>query len=590
MGGVAITLLTSGIGVQLGSTMINEGIGDAIFALSSLKTGYFSWDDYLTHKKISLATSVTLFLGSALISKMTWCKSATKPVEIVSNEVTEIGKQIGGPLSNKTGYQIMNAEGWVGAKMIMRKTATVTLINCKSAAIQAGVGFGAEYLIKEYINNVTTKIVDGIDEFIQQDFYKHEIHLTINEMLKSFNRVNLKTIIMENYQKISSEFEKFKNIFTQVSSTIDTIIRSDQYTTKWLTVSSSLIAKTAEAASVGYFVNHMFDKLNSSLKEVLATKKKNDENMELNENVIKAFNADIVKQLRAESTIHCRNVLNSAVIKPALTYVGNMLVKKTVNGIESIVEDLIAEYKESQLNQRAMKLHEALENLKNDLNSNIPEDLINEAMEIRSRTRDPKLFAQMMMISIPYDPIGIKCVQEALERKFGFKFQFNITKNGNEHNIGSIDSIDPNIKIINLDLVNGHFVNSSKIYTGNDCLYYAICEQFPELKDQLTPDELRSAAVDMIDKNPQIKYDIRTYDKEFYTDIGFYGGEQAKHKTNERFGSYYELKNKFKNRIDSDVEIDHIPPKSVYDLVIIEVKVFNFYDFNFNNRYYPFIN
>ena len=63
--GVAITLFTTGLMTNVATGFISEGVGDLIFAVSALRSGYFSWSSYWQHKKESIMfTVVTCGIGA----------------------------------------------------------------------------------------------------------------------------------------------------------------------------------------------------------------------------------------------------------------------------------------------------------------------------------------------------------------------------------------------------------------------------------------------------------------------------------------------------------------------------------------------
>lgn len=525
--GVAITLLTKGLALKFGSTLINEGVGDAIFALSSLQTGYFSWSDYRKHKMISVATSVFLFVGEIGFSKVKWFKKASDATKAGVAEVTEIGATVGGTLSEQTGTQLIKNFKSVGLKKVVKETAFKTVISCKNALIQAGVGMAADYAIKKFLNQITMAIGDEMASIISKDFSTHAISSTIDDLLCFFEPNTLQKLIMEKFQKMKEASEHYAKIHTQISSFADSIVRSDQNTYKCVTLVTSAMTKIISLGLVTKFVRQMYDKLDWLLNEVLKTKRDEDRINESAPNNVDELKADILKQLKHEAAVQYRNSVNANIVKPILVFTGTAITKKAIEGIENIVKDSIAQRREAKLIERTHQLIEAInENKKSKNTDEIPDDLIKEAIDIQMKTKNPETFKKIMKENTLLDEIGMECTRIAMEKEFGQKFMFVVKHKGVAHELGK--SNDPNVKIIELDLVDGHFLNNSNESSGNNCLYHAINDKYPELSKKFTSeDQLRNAAANVIDTNETIRSAIANYDKEFQHQIGLFGGDQG---------------------------------------------------------------
>lgn len=561
--GAAITLLTKGLALKIGSTLINEGVGDAIFALSSLQTGYFSWSDYRKHKMISVATSVLLFAGEIGFSKVKWFKKASDTAKAGATEVTEIGAKVGGSLSNQTGTQLIKNFKSVGVKKVMKETAFKTVISCKNALIQAGVGMAADYAIKEFLNQITIRIGDEIAIWISKDFKTHPISSTLNDLLCFFESNAAQKLVMEKFQILKEASESCANICTQISNFADSIVRSDQNTCTGVTLVTSAMNKILNLGLVTKFVRQIYDKLNSLLKEVLRTKREEDKINLSTPNNAEEVKDEILNQLQNEAAIQYRNSLNANIVKPILVYAGTAISKKAIESIESSVKDSIAKRREAKLTERTHQLIEAINEHKKSKNTKeIPEDLQKEAMEIQMKTKNPETFKKIMKENIPLDEIGIDCTRLAMEKEFGEKFLFVVKHNGVTHNLGKTN--DVNVTVIELDLVDGHFLNNSNETTGNNCLHHAINDKYPDLCKKLNPDQLRNAAANVIDTNKGVRSAIANYDKEFYHQIGFFGGDQGQNQR-KRFGTYnqayYSLK-KDKELYEDEQNVHHGPTHS----------------------------
>lgn len=532
-------LISSGIGGFVGTQLISEGIGDAIFALSTLKTGYFNWSDYGLHKAISVATSLTCYGISTLFSKLKWFNI---PI----------------PLSNNTS--------------LLKSVFKITLITCKNTAIKFGVSMAAGYIITQYINKVTTKIVGVASHLIKIHFDNHEIIQTIEKMLKFFDIMQLKNIIKENFQVILKDFSQTMNKLKQVFDTATHIFDTCMTSMNLASILASSVSNTVQAATTYFKLTSLIDNLNASLEKILNTKRKEDEiTNNLNKEETRQFKADVAEQLKSDITLKCTELLNMHFIQPILSNAGKSIVSNNVKNIERICTDSTNVNPYRDIWRNGLKMHNVTSiqrNANNLMDTNISKKIVRDVMYFSTNTSENlRLFRGFMDDMISCDQISIECVRLMLQNKLGRNYKFIVNKSGNEQYFGS--SYDTNVIIIELSLINDYFENSRNINTGNDSLYYALCDQDADIEHQITPENISDSVKMIINGDDNMKKSIKNYNEEFYMEIDFCRDQIFVPRLKNEYGSYQELKRSLLSGKEKEISIDHIPEKSTYTEVWI---------------------
>lgn len=519
--------------------MISEGIGDAIFALSTLKTGYFDWSDYGLHKAFSVLTSLTFYGISTLFSMPKWFNVA-KP-----------------DLNNKK---------------ILKSIFKITLITCKNTAIKFGVSMAAGYIVTEYINKVTTQIVGVVSNLIKKHFDTHKIIQTIEKMLKFFDIMQLKNIIKENFQVILKDFSQTMNNLKQFLDTVTHIFDTNMTSMNLASILASSVSKTVQAATAYFKLTSLIDNLNASLEKNLKTKRKEDEiTNNLNEEETKQFKADVAEQLKSDITLKCTELLNMHFIQPILSNVGKSIVSNNVKNIERIFNHSETVNPNRDIWRNGLKMHNVTsiqKNANNLMDTNISKDIVRDVMYSSTNTSENlRFFRGFMDDMISCDQISIECVRLMLQNKLRRIFKFIVNKSGNVHYFGG--SHDTNVIIIELSLINDYFENSRNINTGNDSLYYALCDQYADIEHQITPEDIRNSVEMIINGDDNMKNSIKNYNEEFYMEIDFCRDQIFVPRIKNEYGSYQELKRSLLSSKEKGISIDHIPEKSTYTEVWI---------------------
>ena len=81
--GIVLEITTVGLGSHIGGALIGEGVGDIIYAIQSMTTGNFCWNDYLSHKAISVSVSLaTMGMGAYMAQGVQGTKAIKTSFEL----------------------------------------------------------------------------------------------------------------------------------------------------------------------------------------------------------------------------------------------------------------------------------------------------------------------------------------------------------------------------------------------------------------------------------------------------------------------------------------------------------------------------
>ncbi|XP_070501606.1 uncharacterized protein [Chironomus tepperi] len=571
--GAAIVVLSNGIFYKVGEMLIQEGISDAIFAIGTLRSGHFSWKDYGKHKLFSIITTISFTTLSIACSQIKYLKNYFRPnVNQVNNYLTKY-------LVNKPSvFQLLKSGKTETIKEVFKLFCKEVALNVGKAVTQASIGMGADYLIENYISQVTEKISKIIIDYIQKGYWNHEICDTIKNLLQHYSQSDLMEKILKEFNEISSQNQFWADIMVRISEKVDELIQTGHNISKLLTYPVSLISKIMELSFVSVFALKIFNYLNNKLKVILNEKNANTLNeIEVDEDDAKKFNQAVLDHIKAESTQKIKNTINSSIIKPFVTYAANAVVNKCKVSIKG----LINERKEKKISKEANEIYN-----KNASKGELTKKDIEKANKVLARSKDPRIHALLIQLNIPLTYVAIKAIHYVLNNKFGEKYTIVIEHEGQKYSFNDGNAADG--KIIELKLDNGHMENS-KNSNGNNCVYDALADQIPHLRDSMSPIDLRESIGLVMLTNKDIQNEIKSSHKGYYMRIGFYCGAINKTKDDQNnlkvyvvglgmlhnwgkkdefitltfaVGTYDAIKSLTENR-KFIAEIDHFIPKAV---------------------------
>lgn len=152
--GSLITVLSVGLMTHVGSSFVNEGIGDLLFAISAITTGHFTWNDYLQHKCISLVMTVLCCGTSSLMTK--------------DQVFLGFGHKVAGPTITKGGEEVAKMGGMrllkeVGCKKVAGETFKQIINSLLNAARSSLVNFTVEKFMQSRVRSTVESVTQSIN-------------------------------------------------------------------------------------------------------------------------------------------------------------------------------------------------------------------------------------------------------------------------------------------------------------------------------------------------------------------------------------------------------------------------------------------
>lgn len=556
--GAAIMVLSKGLFYKVGQMLIQEGLGDAIFALGTLRSGHFSWKDYGKHKMYSVITTLSFSAASAGLSRIKCLKKFFQSGKKIHDHIIENIED-----KSKSIWQLIRSGGELGrgtTKEVFILFSKEVGSNIGKAITQASIGMSADYLLENYTNQVTEKVSQFLIDKMQSSFWEHDICDTVKSLLQYYSPSDLKEKILKAFGEISDKNQFWANICDKVSGKVDELIQTGQNISKLLTVPATLISKIMELSFVSGFVLSIFYNLNNKLSDILKEKRsKKQKNAEVNEELAKKFNQDILNYIKAESSQKLKNAINSSITKPFVTYLANGVVNKCTQSLKGLIE----KHQEKGYVKNASELIEIAGQRK------LTENEIKRANKIISKSKDPNIHAALVELNIPMNYIALKASAIVLKNLTNKDISLSTEYEGQCFLCHECEN--PDAENIKLKLANGHIENS-KNSPGNNCVYDSITDIIPNLRTAVSPEEFRKYVAHVMRSDPRVIKEIKNSSKKrFYMNISFYGGRvdprskiehvRAMHTT---AGPYNQVKYHARKKNIKSGQADHFPPDSTY--------------------------
>ena len=410
--GVAVMVGSLGSGTFLASGLISEGIGDMMFALESAYTGYFSWKSYAIHKAISLAFTVITCGVGAYLSR--------------GAKFSKFGYKIGGDFFKKLSYRKL-AEKGLGNVILKQAAFYCGKKVIKTVALSAG-NFAlkklSEQLQKSLIDQICEKSIMDLDFSDSSQQIKtlcdhvgtekaEEILQQVTEKVfgpGSELRQQLTTLMGYLNRTKNSLFEALGKTASKTNNgDLAMVLTVTNYVTKAINIGETL----ADATTC---VNNMHSKLQKAVqiacqKEVSKmTKKAQKSDKKTSDEISIQWIAQWKGQIKTEVS----DKITSTIIEPVLNYVGHKLASKATKYVKNSCKSYREAKEWKAFNKIKADKQKALEGSKDAIKDEIHQKYDKEMVELLSKTKNPKLYAELVREGVPMGVLGVKAISNAL--------------------------------------------------------------------------------------------------------------------------------------------------------------------------------
>ncbi|WP_264685759.1 helicase-related protein [Wolbachia endosymbiont (group B) of Pandemis corylana] len=544
--GTTIELYSMGVMTHVGAAFVNEGVNDLFFAAGALKSGYFSWEDYRQHKLESLmVTAATVGIG-AYLSRGT--------------KVSRFGHKLAGPnfefgkkVAEISGTQLIKATGW---KIIGKEVAKrITLKTIEGLALGLA-NAGVDTLVENYLQALCEGIASEILSNIEQEVENHNISASLEKAYEVLGREEAKKVIDGLTNSVFTEqncVEKFlpvaNKIVSSVTQGIAEAVKKRSTTSNKLELPIHTISKVVvwseRAAHIGKIpgiTGSFLDNLDRKIKDE-NTKRDLPTQRQEAEIGYKVFKKETTDQWKSLLREKAGQIIAQYIVGPILKEGANHLVRYVGRKIGEAYQS----YKESEYLEHFEELkQEYKEKLQSEQqcdNTSKAEDHMTEKYhedlrKLMIKTRNPDLLADIVRENIPMD---MTCVNACTQVVYKILKEQGVVipglivivqgNGGIRQEFSSISEGTGRI-IIPLELKDNHFEfcgsstseNSSE--SKNNCLYEALSEAIPGLRNIISPEGFRDKVADCIKHDKGIRYHIQQGWHRLPISLGAFGGKR----------------------------------------------------------------
>ncbi|WP_353273498.1 DEAD/DEAH box helicase [Wolbachia endosymbiont (group A) of Agelastica alni] len=549
--GTAIELYSVGIMTHVGAAFVSEGVNDLFFAAGALKSGHFSWEDYRQHKLESLMmTAVTVGIGAYL--------SRGAKVSRFGHKLAGPNFEFGKKVAEMSGTQLIQTAGWkVVGKEVAKRITLKTIEGLALGLANAGV----DTLVENYLQALCEGIASDILSDIEREVEEHNISISLEKAYKVLGRERAEKVIGDLTKSVftrQSYVEKFLPIANKIASSVTQgiaeAVKKRSKTSNKLVLPIHAISKimvwserSVQIANIIVITNNLLGNLDQEIKGRLNKLEKDLERNQKQEveKDYESFKKGVIDQWKSLLREKAGQIIASHIVSPVLKEGANHLVRC----IGKKVQEAYQSYKESGYFERFEGLkQEHKEKLQSEqqcdntskTENHITEKYHKDLRKLMIKTRNPDLLADIVRENIPMDMICVSaCTQVVykilkeqrvvisgltiiVEGDGGIRQEFSSMSEGSER------------IIIPLELKDNHFEfcgsitseNNRSSESKNNCLYEALSEAIPELKNIISPEGFRDKVADCIKHDKGIRYHIQQGWHRLPISLGAFGGKR----------------------------------------------------------------
>ncbi|MCA7010345.1 DEAD/DEAH box helicase [Wolbachia endosymbiont of Tribolium confusum] len=549
--GTAIELYSVGIMTHVGAAFVSEGVNDLFFAAGALKSGHFSWEDYRQHKLESLMmTAVTVGIGAYL--------SRGAKVSRFGHKLAGPNFEFGKKVAEMSGTQLIQTAGWkVVGKEVAKRITLKTIEGLALGLANAGV----DTLVENYLQALCEGIASDILSDIEREVEEHNISISLEKAYKVLGRERAEKVIGDLTKSVftrQSYVEEFLPIANKIASSVTQgiaeAVKKRSKTSNKLVLPIHAISKimvwserSVQIANIIVITNNLLGNLDQEIKGRLNKLEKDLERNQKQEveKDYESFKKGVIDQWKSLLREKAGQIIARHIVSPVLKEGANHLVRC----IGKKVQEAYQSYKESGYFERFEGLkQEHKEKLQSEqqcdntskTENHITEKYHKDLRKLMIKTRNPDLLADIVRENIPMDMICVSaCTQVVykilkeqrvvisgltiiVEGDGGIRQEFSSMSEGSER------------IIIPLELKDNHFEfcgsitseNNRSSESKNNCLYEALSEAIPELKNIISPEGFRDKVADCIKHDKGIRYHIQQGWHRLPISLGAFGGKR----------------------------------------------------------------
>lgn len=549
--GTAIELYSVGIMTHVGAAFVSEGVNDLFFAAGALKSGHFSWEDYRQHKLESLMmTAVTVGIGAYL--------SRGAKVSRFGHKLAGPNFEFGKKVAEMSGTQLIQTAGWkVVGKEVAKRITLKTIEGLALGLANAGV----DTLVENYLQALCEGIASDILSDIEREVEEHNISISLEKAYKVLGRERAEKVIGDLTKSVftrQSYVEEFLPIANKIASSVTQgiaeAVKKRSKTSNKLVLPIHAISKimvwserSVQIANIIVITNNLLGNLDQEIKGRLNKLEKDLERNQKQEveKDYESFKKGVIDQWKSLLREKAGQIIARYIVGPILKEGANHLVRyvgrKVGEAYQSYkeseylehFEELKQEYKEKLQSEQQCDNTSKTEN-------HITEEYHKDLRKLMIKTRNPDLLADIVRENIPMDMTCVNaCTQVVykilkeqrvvisgltiiVEGDGGIRQEFSSMSEGSERIIIPLELKDNHFEFC------GSITSENSSESKNNCLYEALSEAIPGLRNIISPEGFRDKVANCIKHDKGIRYHIQQGWHRLPISLGAFGGASAR--------------------------------------------------------------
>ena len=549
--GTAIELYSVGIMTHVGAAFVSEGVNDLFFAAGALKSGHFSWEDYRQHKLKSLMmTAVTVGIGAYL--------SRGAKVSRFGHKLAGPNFEFGKKVAEMSGTQLIQTAGWkVVGKEVAKRITLKTIEGLALGLANAGV----DTLVENYLQALCEGIASDILSDIEREVEEHNISISLEKAYKVLGRERAEKVIGDLTKSVftrQSYVEEFLPIANKIASSVTQgiaeAVKKRSKTSNKLVLPIHAISKimvwserSVQIANIIVITNNLLGNLDQEIKGRLNKLEKDLERNQKQEveKDYESFKKGVIDQWKSLLREKAGQIIARYIVGPILKEGANHLVRyvgrKVGEAYQSYkeseylehFEELKQEYKEKLQSEQQCDNTSKTEN-------HITEEYHKDLRKLMIKTRNPDLLADIVRENIPMDMTCVNaCTQVVykilkeqrvvisgltiiVEGDGGIRQEFSSMSEGSERIIIPLELKDNHFEFC------GSITSENSSESKNNCLYEALSEAIPGLRNIISPEGFRDKVANCIKHDKGIRYHIQQGWHRLPISLGAFGGASAR--------------------------------------------------------------
>ncbi|EFN78488.1 Protein translocase subunit secA [Harpegnathos saltator] len=551
----------------IAGALISEGVNDIFFAISAFRSGYFSWKNYMNHKILSLAITALKFSFKAMFS--------SDANNVVETNVPSAGTEI----TEMSGKQVFEELAHKGAHLLQQEFTKRVAINTVQGVTFDLMSANVDWIVHIYMQHLCQDIGCFMMEEIDKAVEEHIVSDTLRTAYRTLGRQVATAMIRDltNDYFASNTTSVLSRVCSKMAYVLIDVIKKfrslrlpfgSSFNVKMLMELmgpvNTILKKTNVLYDVWKITDNILNKLNERMHtKINALNKMNTQQSRQNATDddamdIDRFRHDVITRWNTTLRARAGQVIDKEIISPVMHTVTSYILSYAGSQIQSMNSE---DYKECKYSDEFQQYEEKYEEEKmrrgkgeeekmqellfEEERKQIEKGYHRNLQNLLMKTRNPKLFADIVRENVPIDTTCVTACHWVLQRMLE-NHEFNVEKRQLTLIVDDPFYLSEKIStmsdgeqgtVVRIFLKDGYFqVNRTyRSYSGannssNNYLYETLCRYIPDLR-KMSAETFREEIANIIETSPGIRDRLLYGWHQFRIGVGLIGSKEARYRS-----------------------------------------------------------